>query len=172
MAPVRRSPRLRKMAQQTHDTRLPKPNHKPRYAPIATQLHNHNIISQQALHLLAKNVWDNSNPDFTPRNLRPQEQTNATNLEHLAMPMIHPTMGETITSYKKLMHDPATKDIWQTAFGKDFGGMAQGNSKIEQQETNSIFVMNHKDILHIPNNRTITYARVVVDFHPQKLDPH
>ena len=32
--------------------------------------------------------------------------------------------------------------------------------------------MNHKDILHIPNNRTITYAQVVVDFRPQKLDPH
>ncbi len=158
MTPVRRSPRLCKMAPQTHDTHLPKPNRKPCYAPIATRLHNHNIISQQALHLLANNVWDNSNPNFTPRNLRPQEQVNATNLEHLAMPMIHPTMGETITSYKKLMHDPATKDIWQTAFGKDFGGMAQGDSKTGQQGTNSIFVMNHEDILHIPNNCTITYA--------------
>jgi hypothetical protein len=53
----------------------------------------------------------------------------AANLEHLAMPMIHPMTGETITSYKKLMHNPATIKIWQTAFGKDFGGMAQGNNK-------------------------------------------
>ncbi len=88
------------------------------------------------------------------------------------MPMVHPTTGETITSYKKLMHDPPTRDIWQTAFGKDFGGMAQGNNKTGLQGTNSIFVMNHKDILHIPNNRTITYAQVVVDFCLQKLDPH
>ncbi len=70
------------------------------------------------------------------------------------------------------MHDPATRDIWQTTFGKDFGGMAQGDNKTGQQGTNSMFVMNHKDILHIPNNRTITYARVVVDVCPQKLDPH
>ncbi len=70
------------------------------------------------------------------------------------------------------MHDPATRDIWQTAFGKDFGGMAQGNNKTGKQGTNSIFVMNHKDILHTPNDCTITYARVVVDFCPQKLDPH
>ena len=32
--------------------------------------------------------------------------------------------------------------------------------------------MNHKDILHIPNDCTITYAQVVVDFCPQKLDLH
>jgi hypothetical protein len=41
--------------------------------------------------------------------------------------MVHPTTGETISSYKQLMHDLATAKIWQTAFGKDFGGMAQGN---------------------------------------------
>jgi hypothetical protein len=76
--PVRRSPRLCKMALQTHDTRLSQPNRKPQYAPIAARLHNHNIISQHAVHLLADNVWDNSNPNFTPRNLRPQEQANAT----------------------------------------------------------------------------------------------
>ncbi len=81
-------------------------------------------------------------------------------------------MGETITSYKKLMHDPTTKDIWLTAFGKDFGGMAHGDNKTGQQGTNSVFVMTHDDIRHIPNNCTITYARVVVDFCPQKTDPH
>jgi hypothetical protein len=116
-------------------------------------------------------VWDNSNTNFTPRNLWPKEKTNATNLEHLAMPKVHPTTSETIMSYKKSMHDPTMRDIWQTAFGKDFGWMAQGDNKTGQQGTNSIFFMNHEDILHIPNNRTITYARVIVDFRPQKLDP-
>jgi hypothetical protein len=42
--------------------------------------------------------------------------------------------GETITSYKKAMKDPATAEIWQTAFGKEFGGMAQGNDKTKQKE--------------------------------------
>jgi hypothetical protein len=50
--------------------------------------------------------------------------------------------------------------------------MAQGDNKKGQQGTNSIFVMTHDDIRHIPTDRTITYARVVVDFHPQKTDPH
>jgi hypothetical protein len=60
--------------------------------------------------------------------------------------MVHPISGEIISSYKKLMHDPATADIWQTAFGKDFGGMAQGDNKTSQKGTNAMFVMNHEEI--------------------------
>ncbi len=70
------------------------------------------------------------------------------------------------------MHNPATSKVWQTAFGKDFGGMAQGDNKTGQKGTNSIFVMTHNEIKRIPPNRTVTYARVVVDFRPQKADPH
>jgi hypothetical protein len=81
-------------------------------------------------------------------------------------------MGETISSYKKLMHNPATSKTWHTAFGKDFGGMAQGEDKTGQKGTNSIFVMTHDKISRIPKNQTVTYARVVVDFRPQKADPH
>ncbi len=32
--------------------------------------------------------------------------------------------------------------------------------------------MTHDEVKHIPKNQTVTYARVVVDFHPQKADPH
>jgi len=70
------------------------------------------------------------------------------------------------------MNDPATMEIWQTAFGKDFGGMAQGDNKTGQKGTNAIFVMTHAEIPLIPTDRTITYMRVVVDFCPQKADPH
>jgi hypothetical protein len=52
--------------------------------------------------------------------------------------MVHSTMGETISSYKRLMHNPATAETWQTASGKDFGGMAQGDNKTGQKGTNSI----------------------------------
>ncbi len=86
--------------------------------------------------------------------------------------MVHPTTGETISSYKRLMHDPDTSEVWQTAFGKDFGGMAQGDNKTGQKGTNSIFVMTHNEIRALQKNQTVTYARVVVDFCPQKADPH
>ena len=44
--------------------------------------------------------------------------------EQYANPMVHPVTGRTITSYKKLVHNPAMAEVWQTAFGKDFEGMA------------------------------------------------
>ena len=36
------------------------------------------------------------------------------------------------------MNDPETAEVWQTAFGKDFGGMAQGDDKTGQKGTNSV----------------------------------
>jgi hypothetical protein len=70
------------------------------------------------------------------------------------------------------MHDPAIAKIWQTAFSKDFSSMAHGDLKTGQKGTNSIFVMSHAEILNITQNQTITYARVIVDFCPQKAEPH
>ncbi len=92
--------------------------------------------------------------------------------EQVAMPMVHLVTGKTISSYKQLMKDPITAETWQTLFGKDFGGMAQGDHKTGQQETKSIFVMTHDKISRIPKGQTITYVRIVLDFRPQKLDPY
>jgi hypothetical protein len=114
--PVRQSPRLDKTAPRNHDANLPQKIAKVRFTPIAGCLRNHNIISQQVLNFLSDEVWNNSAPSYTPKNLRPKDNATAANLEHLVMPMIHPTTGETITSYKKLMNNPATTEIWQTPF--------------------------------------------------------
>jgi hypothetical protein len=87
--------------------------------------------------------------------------------------MVHPITGETISSYKKLMHDPATAETWQTAFGKDFGGMTQGDDKTGQKGTNAMFVMSHKEIRRAHElKKKFTYGNPVVDYRPQKDDPH
>jgi hypothetical protein len=91
---------------------------------------------------------------------------------HYANPMAHPVTSRTIKSYKKLMHDPATAEVWQTAFGKDFGGMAQGCNKMEQRGTNSMFVMMHDEIMHALADFFFTYANPIIDYCPQKDDPH
>ena len=78
------------------------------------------------------NLWPTATPDI--------------DFKHLAMPMVHPVTGETISSYKILKNAPATAETWMTAFGKDFGGMAQGENKTGQKGTNSIFVMSHTEI--------------------------
>ena len=71
------------------------------------------------------------------------------------------------------MHDPATAEVWQTAFGKDFGGMAQGCAKTGQKGTNAMFVMTHDKIMHaLVAKKFFTYANPAVNFRPQKDDPY
>jgi hypothetical protein len=95
------------------------------------------------------------------------------NMEHYANPMVHPVTGRTISSYKKIMHNPATAEVWQTAFGKDFGGMAQGCNKTGQKGTNAMFIMAHNEIRHaLAAKKKFTYANLVVVYQPQKEDPH
>ena len=78
--------------------------------------------------------------------------------------MVHPETGEMISSYKKLMKDPVTAETWQTAFGKDFGGMCQGNNKTGMVGTNAMFVMTPEDVKNMPPDRFGTYPNIIVDF--------
>ena len=122
------------------------------------------LISKRALTVMTLQEALAGPIAFTPRKLVPPTYTDSTNYTHLAAPMIHPTTGEIISSYKRLMHDPATAEVWQTAFSKDFGGMAQGDLKTGQKGTNSVFIMTHKEIeIAKAAGHKWTYARIVVD---------
>jgi hypothetical protein len=71
------------------------------------------------------------------------------------------------------MKDPATAEIWQTAFDKEFRGMSQGDNKTGQKGTNTMFVMNHDNITKILKaGKKFTYANPVVNHRPQKEDPN
>jgi hypothetical protein len=129
------------------------------------------IISQEAINNLIMDNLINDTTSFTPMKLCPPPLP-PVNYEHHAMPMIHPTTGELISSYKRLMNNPDTAEVWMTAFRKDFGGMSQGDNKTGQKGNDVMFVMSLQDIPNIPKDRVVTYARVVVDHHPQKTDPN
>jgi hypothetical protein len=101
-----------------------------------------------------------------------QKYNAAPNLEHYALAMEHPITGEHITSYHKLMQDPATSDIWMQAFGKDFGSMCQGDNKTGTKGTDAFFVMEPKYVPNIPIDQPPTYAKVVVSYRLQKEDPY
>jgi hypothetical protein len=132
------------------------------------QFNNVRFISQEAINnLIFKKVNTYQNA-FTPLQLCPKFTTHH-NLEHYSLAMVHPITGEHITSYHKLMLDPATSEVWMTAFGKDFSGMCQGNDKTKTKGTDAIFVMvDPKDIPSIPKNQPPNYAKVVVTYCPQK----
>ena len=96
-------------------------------------------------------------------------------LKHTKIPVkfkhyaVHPVTGEQILSYKKLMNDPATSEVWQTAFGMDFGGMAQGDNTTGQKGTNAMFVMSGEEIAHaLAAGKKFTYANPIANFRPLK----
>jgi hypothetical protein len=63
------------------------------------------------------------------------------------------------------MHDPKTAEVWQTAFGKDFGGMAQGDDKTSQKGTNSVIVMTHEEInVTMKAGHKWTCTRIVIGY--------
>jgi hypothetical protein len=94
-------------------------------------------------------------------------------LDHFACPMVHPVTGETISSYKRLMNDPAMAETWQTVFDKDFGGMLQGDNKTGQKGMNAMSVMSQDKIQHVlDTGHKFTYGNPVVAYRPQKEDPH
>jgi hypothetical protein len=117
------------------------------------------------------------NSPWTPLDFLEANPTQTNNnldidIEHMASAVVHPTTGETITSYKKLADDPVTSLTWIVQFGKEFGNLAQGDNKTGTKGTDSIFVMSHEEILKIPKDRVVTYARIVVNYRPQKDDPN
>ena len=98
------------------------------------------------------------------------ERAEELGLEHVANGVAHPVTKETITNYKTLIKDPMMCEIWMEAMAKELGRLAQGWGPTKG--TNTIEFMSHEEIARIPKGKVVTYARIVVDFQPQKEDPN
>eukprot|EP00804_Cyclotella_cryptica_P023154 CCRYP_000368-RA/>CCRYP_000368-RA protein AED:0.46 eAED:0.46 QI:0/-1/0/1/-1/1/1/0/117 len=91
-------------------------------------------------------------------------------LDQMANGAVHPITQETITKYENLAQDPIMKDTWTKAMCKELGRLVQGFGKTKG--TNTVFFMTIDEIKRIQKDRTVTYARIVVDYRPQKEDPN
>jgi len=89
---------------------------------------------------------------------------------HEANGVVHPITKQTTTKYATLMNGPHTMAVWREAFCKELGCLAAGWNGTEGTET--IMFMSRDQLLQIPKDRTVTYARIVVDYRPQKDDPN
>jgi hypothetical protein len=132
------------------------------------------LVAQQAINVLTIQEEVSLDTMYTPQAMmNNQAQVLPTMFEHFASLMVHPVTSKTISSYKKMMNDPATAEIWHTAFGKDSGGMTQGNNKTGQKGTNAMFVMTHDKIKQaVAAGKFFTYMSPVVDYRAQKEDPY
>jgi len=142
-----------------------------------TQLHNLKtplgINSQAVIKLMGTHLENPHHHCFIPGTF----QNSTISLTHeckfdepVANGVVHPVTKETITKYEKLANDPVMKDVWTKAMCKELGRLAQGYG--DKEGTNTIFFMSIEEIKQIPKDRTVTYARIVVDYRPQKDDPN
>ena len=152
--PPRRSPRL-----------IP-PRRSPR---ILTQRANLLVpptagISQAGLQQFIATAFLQELQQSITKNLQPPS------MEEVANGVVHPITKETITNYKRLINDPITRKIWLEAMAKELGRLAQGYK--DTKGTNTVEFMDHDEIAKIPKGKVVTYARIVVDYRPQKSDPN
>ena len=50
--------------------------------------------------------------------------------------------------------------------------MAQGDTRTGAKGTETFKILRPEQVLLIPNDRVVTYAKIVVDYRPQKEDPN
>eukprot|EP00978_Attheya_sp_CCMP212_P012262 scaffold30472_cov37-Attheya_sp.AAC.1 len=138
-----------------------------------------NVITQEAFQAIALATIGASSNNFPFSHCNQRSTTkpdieyhHSPGLEHFCAPVIHPTSGDIITSYKKLARDPELKEVWQTAFGKEWGGLAQGDNKTGANGTDTFNLLRPEQVKDIPKDRTVTYANIVVDYRAQKEDPN
>jgi hypothetical protein len=93
-----------------------------------------------------------------------------TPIQHQANAVLNPDTGSPM-NYDELLWNPKTKDIWTNAMTKELARLSQGIEGLTVG-TNTIFFMSPAEIKMTPEDRTVTYAQVVVDYRPQKEDPN
>ena len=89
-------------------------------------------------------------------------------IEEMTCGVVHPVTKETLTKYQQLNHDPLLRDVWMKAMCIKLGRLVQGYEGTKGTDT--IRFLSHHEIAQLSKDRTITYARIVVDYRPQKED--
>jgi hypothetical protein len=83
---------------------------------------------------------------------------------HKANAVIHPVTGKEM-EYSALMKDPRLQPLWTRGFGNECGRLFQGIRDIPGADT-CFFIK----LKNIPNDRKITYGKIVCDYKPHKKE--
>ncbi len=124
-----------------------------------------------AINFIQHQVWKN-HPQHLHVTLLHQKIDKVSLVEHYANPVIHPEMGERITSYETLVDDPLTKEIWTNTMATELGNIEPGHKATNTLGINTVFFLDHNAINNIPTDGKITYAHIIMEYRPQELDPN
>ena len=73
--------------------------------------------------------------------------------------------------YRHLIQKPETKQIWENSMSNEIGRLAQGRLSKNLPGMNTLQFILYKDIPQ-ERKKDITYAKIVVNYCPQKKEPH
>ena len=130
------------------------------------------FISQEAMYKVLGLAINKLTPYYTPRKLQHEQLIFSPDIEldEICMGVQHPIMKQTINKYQQLIAEPLLKDTWTKAMCKELGRLAQGYGNTKG--TNTIKFLTLDEIKTTPKDRTVTYARICVNYRPQKEDPN
>ena len=69
-----------------------------------------------------------------------------------------------------MIDEPLLRDVWMKVMGVELGRLAQGYGDTKGTDTINFMLLD--EIPNIPADRTVTYARFMVDYREQKEDPN
>ena len=90
----------------------------------------------------------------------------AIDLEEVCNGVIHPVTKQTINKYEHLIRDETLAEMWKKAMCRELGRLAQGFDEIKG--TNTVKFLTLEEIKNIPDNKKITFVRIVVNYRPHK----
>ena len=64
-----------------------------------------------------------------------EETQQQSSISHVCNGVVHPNTGETITKYKTLINDPATRSTWMADMCTELGRLSQGWEKKQKEPT-------------------------------------
>ena len=129
--------------------------------------------THQALYAMLGRELMNYNPMFVPEHMErtdPIASMRNMDIEEYANGVVHPVTNETLTKYHKVIESEELREAWMEAMCIELRQIAQGYKNTKG--TNTVEFMSHEEIEDIPKDQTVTYARIVVDYRPQKDDPN
>ena len=71
-----------------------------------------------------------------------------------------------------MANDPEMKEVWETGFGKEWGGLSQENNRTGSIGTDTFMILRPDQVLLIPNYCVVTYDNIRIYYRPQKEDPN
>jgi hypothetical protein len=157
--PIRQQTRSQTTIHTQGITNVPSP---PRVVTPRTLFHSPPRVPTGSQRLLPRNLSQDDFCGMDPAHMAISLGNNHWSQRHQANAVTHPVTGKEM-EYSALMKDPRQQPLWTRGFGNECGRLFQGIRDIP-----GTYTCFFTEVKNIPNDRKITYGKIVCDYKPHK----